>query len=60
MNALAPILRGRLQGVVDGVFAPDAAAIRGLIAQVDSLTRIVEDLRVFTLAQSGRLELRLP
>jgi len=53
------ILRGRLQGVVDGVFAPDAAAIRGLIAQVDSLTRIVEDLRVFTLAQSGRLELRL-
>jgi len=53
------ILRGRLQGVVDGVFAPDAAAIRGLIAQVDSLTRIVEDLKVFTLAQSGRLELRL-
>jgi len=53
------ILRGRLQGIVDGVFAPDAAAIRGLIAQVDSLTRIVEDLKVFTLAQSGRLELRL-
>jgi two-component system sensor histidine kinase AdeS len=53
------ILRGRLQGVVDGVFAPDAGALRGLIAQVDSLTRIVEDLKVFTLAQSGRLELRL-
>ncbi|WP_072376407.1 ATP-binding protein [Hyphomicrobium sp. NDB2Meth4] len=53
------ILRGRLQGVVDGVFAPDAASIRGLIAQVESLTRIVDDLKVFTLAQSGRLELRL-
>jgi len=53
------ILRGRLQGVMDGVFAPDAAAVRGLVAQVDSLTRIVEDLKVFTLAESGRLELRV-
>lgn len=53
------ILRGRLQGVVDGVFAADPAAFRALVGQVDSLTRIVEDLKVFTLAQSGRLELRL-
>ncbi|WP_272481807.1 ATP-binding protein [Hyphomicrobium sulfonivorans] len=53
------ILRGRLQGVVDGVFKPDAASLAALIAQVDSLTRIVEDLKVLTLAQSGRLELRL-
>ncbi|MBA2125578.1 two-component sensor histidine kinase [Hyphomicrobium methylovorum] len=53
------ILRGRLQGVVDGIFTPDEVSLRGLIAQVDSLTRIVEDLKVLTLAQSGRLELRL-
>lgn len=51
------ILRGRLQGIFDGAFAPETAG--GLIAQVDSLTRIVGDLRVFTLARGGRLELQL-
>lgn len=51
------ILRGRLQGIFDGAFAPEVAG--GLIAQVDSLTRIVGDLNVFTLARNGRLELQL-
>lgn len=53
------ILRGRLQGYVDEVFTPDVSAFRSLLAQVDSLTRIAEDLKVVTLAQGGRLELRL-
>ncbi|MBN9235473.1 MULTISPECIES: ATP-binding protein [Phyllobacteriaceae] len=53
------ILKGRLQGIVDGVFASETISFEGLVAQVDSLTRIVEDLKVFTLAQSGRLELQL-
>ncbi|MBB6255353.1 ATP-binding protein [Nitrospirillum iridis] len=52
------ILRGRLQGYADGVFTPDQVAFRGLVGQVDLLTRIVDDLKLLTLAQSGRLELR--
>ncbi|MDG3443520.1 ATP-binding protein [Nitrospirillum amazonense] len=52
------ILRGRLQGYADGVFTPDMEAFRGLVGQVDLLTRIVDDLKLLTLAQSGRLELR--
>ncbi|MEE3622704.1 ATP-binding protein [Nitrospirillum sp. BR 11752] len=52
------ILRGRLQGYADGVFTPDTAAFHGLVGQVDLLTRIVDDLKLLTLAQSGRLELR--
>lgn len=52
------ILRGRLQGIVDGAFTTEATSFPGLVAQVDSLTRIVGDLEVFTLAQSGRLELQ--
>ncbi|MDE1146551.1 MAG: ATP-binding protein [Azospirillaceae bacterium] len=52
------ILRGRLQGYADGVFQPDMAAFRGLVGQVDLLTRIVDDLKLLTLAQSGRLDLR--
>ncbi len=53
------ILRGQLQGFVDGVFVPDAKAFQGLVAQAESLGRIVDDLKILTLAQSGRLELRL-
>lgn len=51
------ILRGRLQGAQDGVFALDAQLIDGLLQQVDGLTRLVEDLRSVSLADSGRLEL---
>ncbi|OAN57641.1 ATP-binding protein [Sphingomonas sp. TDK1] len=53
------ILRGRLQGAQDGVFALDAQLIAGLLQQVDGLTRLVEDLRSVSLADSGRLELTL-
>ncbi|WP_133243822.1 ATP-binding protein [Sphingomonas pokkalii] len=53
------ILRGRLQGVNDGVFSLDGQLIAGLLQQVDGLTRLVEDLRSVSLADSGRLELVL-
>lgn len=53
------ILSGRLQGVVDGVFAPDERLIGTLMVQVESLKRLVEDLRVVSLADSGRLDLQV-
>lgn len=52
------VLRGRLQGMVDGVFAPDTKGLDGLIFQVDALTQIVEDLRTLSLAMTGRLAIR--
>ncbi|MGP7795665.1 ATP-binding protein [Sphingomonas sp. CLY1604] len=52
------ILRGRLQGAKDGVFPLDDSLLVGLMKQVDGLTRLVEDLRSVSLADSGRLELR--
>ncbi|MBN3723697.1 ATP-binding protein [Burkholderia sp. Ac-20379] len=51
------ILRGRLQGIRDGVFSPDDAQIRGLLFQVEGLTRIVDDLYIMTLQDIGRLEM---
>lgn len=51
------ILRGRLQGQLDGVFATDGPAIAALIQEVDLLARIVEDLQTLSLANTGRLEL---
>jgi two-component system sensor histidine kinase AdeS len=53
------ILRGRLQGAKDGVFPLDIELVAGLMKQVDGLTRLVEDLRSVSLADSGRLELTL-
>lgn len=53
------ILRGRLQGLAEGVFEPDEGQFRSLLLQVDGLNRLVEDLRVVSLAESGHLSLNL-
>ncbi|WP_244106386.1 ATP-binding protein [Burkholderia anthina] len=53
------ILRGRLQGVMDGVFEIDEVLLRSLLVQVEGLSRLVEDLRVVTLQDSGHLETHL-
>ncbi|WP_412071378.1 ATP-binding protein [Pseudomonas sp. FEN] len=53
------ILRGRLQGLAEGVFEPDTMQFYGLLSQVEGLTRLIEDLRVVGLADSGYLELNL-
>ncbi|QGZ56867.1 ATP-binding protein [Paraburkholderia acidiphila] len=51
------ILKGRLQGIRDGVFEPTETLVDGLLIQVDSLSRLVDDLRVVTLQNSGHLEM---
>ena len=52
------ILRGRLQGMLDGVFAIGPAELGGLVEQVDQLARIVDDLQTVSLAETGQLRLR--
>lgn len=52
------ILRGRLQGLADGVFTPDTSQFNGLLRQVEGLARLVEDLRVISLVESGHLDLQ--
>lgn len=47
------ILRGRLQGVSDGAFAPSADMLHALIAQVDTLSSIVDDLAALSLLSAG-------
>lgn len=52
------ILRGRLQGINDGVFVPDQAQFQNLLTHVEGLGRIIEDLRMVALAESGHLGLQ--
>lgn len=51
------ILRGRLEGMREGLFPKDPDTIDGLISQVESLSRIVDDLRVLSLAEAGELRI---
>lgn len=53
------VLRGRLQGLAEGVFAPEPALFRSLLSQAEHLGGLIEDLRVVGLADSGHLNLRL-
>lgn len=53
------ILRGRLQGLAEGVFSPDEQQFRRLLLQVEGLSQLIEDLRVLSLAESGHLSLNL-
>lgn len=53
------ILRGRLQGLSDGAYKPSPELYGRLIAHVDDLARIVEDLRTLGLSSVGKLELKL-
>lgn len=52
------ILRGRLQGLADGVFEADPVLFRNLLSQVDGLARLIEDLRTVSLLESGHLDCR--
>ncbi|MCE0490894.1 ATP-binding protein [Pantoea sp. Mb-10] len=40
------ILRGRLQGLVDGVFTPEPMLFGTLLKQTEGLTNLIDDLRV--------------
>lgn len=52
------ILRGRLQGLGDGTFAPSEEMTDGLIAQVDTLSRIVDELSFLSRLSSGHFTLQ--
>ncbi|MBV6670068.1 HAMP domain-containing protein [Xanthomonas euvesicatoria pv. alangii] len=53
------VLRGRLQGLAEGVFTPDESQFRSLLRQVEGLARLIEDLRAVSLAESGHLDLHV-
>ena len=53
------ILKGRLQGILDGVFQPEPQLIQNLFNQVESLSHLVEDLRTLTLYENQQLRLNI-
>jgi two-component system OmpR family sensor kinase/two-component system sensor histidine kinase BaeS len=51
------IIRGRLEGMQDGVYQATPAEIAALLNEAALLERLIEDLRVLALADAGQLPL---
>lgn len=51
------VIKGRLEGVQDGVYQADEEQIAGLLGEVALLERLIEDLRLLALADAGQLAL---
>jgi signal transduction histidine kinase len=49
------VIRGRLEGIIDGVYAADGAQIPLALEQTYLLERLVDDLRLLTLAETRQL-----
>ncbi|MFZ6030272.1 MAG: HAMP domain-containing sensor histidine kinase [Chloroflexota bacterium] len=49
------IIRGRLEGIVDGIYQPDEAHIARALEETYLLERLVDDLRLLTLAEARQL-----
>lgn len=52
------IIQGHVEGMLDGVYAPDQRRLNFILEETHILSRLVEDLRTLALAQSGALQLK--
>jgi two-component system sensor histidine kinase BaeS len=53
------VLRGALEAMLDGIYPADRDNLMVALTQVQTLTRLVEDLRLLALADSGQLHLHM-
>ena len=53
------IIRGNLEGILDGVYEPTPEHIEATLQETRALARLVDDLRTLSLAESGELPLVL-
>lgn len=56
-NPLA-VIRGKVEGVIDGVYPPSEEQLQPLIDEIGHMTRLLDDLQTLSLAESGALSLR--
>jgi two-component system sensor histidine kinase BaeS len=51
------VMQGNIEGMLDGVYAPDQARLKLLLEETQVLSRLVDDLRTLALTESGSLVL---
>ena len=52
------IMQGNLEGMIDGVYTADRERLKSLYDETQMLSRLVDDLRTLSLAESGALRLK--
>ena len=52
------IIQGNLEGVLDGIYNADEPRLKSILEETRILSRLIDDLRTLTLAESGTLNLR--
>ncbi|SDB85208.1 histidine kinase [Raineyella antarctica] len=58
MRTPLTVIDGYVEGMIDGIFAPDPERLAALGAETRVLRRLAEDLSALSRAEEGRLELR--
>lgn len=53
------VMKSNLEAMLDGLIQPDATELGELYDEVQRLTRLIEELRLLSLADAGQLALRL-
>jgi signal transduction histidine kinase len=53
------IIQGNLEGLLDGIYPADAGHINAILDETHVLSRMIDDLRTLSLAESGALQLQL-
>jgi two-component system OmpR family sensor kinase/two-component system sensor histidine kinase BaeS len=51
------VIRGNVEGVLDGVYPPDEAHLRPVVEETAVMLRLLEDLRTLSSAEAGMLRL---
>jgi signal transduction histidine kinase len=52
------VIQGNLEGMLDGVYSTDQAQLKSLYEETQMLSRLVDDLKTFALAEAGALPLK--
>jgi signal transduction histidine kinase len=52
------VIQGQLEGAIDGVYPRDEAQLGAILEETRHMARIIEDLRILSLAESGGLRLQ--
>jgi signal transduction histidine kinase len=53
------VVKGRLEGMQDGIYPADTEQLDGLLQEVALLERLIDDLRLLALADAGQLRFEL-
>lgn len=52
------VIQGNVEGILDGLYPADEGRLKSIVEETQILSRLVDDLRTLSLAESGSLQLK--